>query len=106
VLHLVTTSIDARIRRAIAEKRLIEIGYKGRLRVAEPHDYGCINGVDRLLIYQLRSKGDLSRDSRGWRMMDLSKIESLTLLDTTFAGSRTQAQQSHYSWDAIYARVE
>lgn len=106
MLHLVTTSIDARIRRAIAQKRLIEITYNGRPRVAEPHDYGSINGVERLLIYQLRSKAELSRDSRGWRMLDLSKIESLTVLDDTFAGSRSLAGQDHHAWDALYARVE
>jgi hypothetical protein len=106
VLHLVTTSIDTRIRRAIAQKQLIEVSYNGRVRMAEPHDYGSHKGVDRLLVYQLRSKGELTRDSAGWRLLDVPKIESLTILDATFEGSRGEAKQSHHTWDILYARVE
>ena len=47
-------SLDARIRRAIAEKRLLEIRYKRAVRLVEPHDYGVIDGTERLLIFQLR----------------------------------------------------
>jgi hypothetical protein len=41
-------SLDARIRRAIAEKRLLEIRYTRAVRLAEPHDYGVIDGTERL----------------------------------------------------------
>ncbi|HEV8394263.1 MAG TPA: hypothetical protein VGQ37_08310 [Vicinamibacterales bacterium] len=34
---------DRQLRFAIAHKRLIEVRYDGRLRVAEPHDYGVKN---------------------------------------------------------------
>ena len=98
VLHLVTSPIGARIRQAIAQKRLIEVAYKAGRRIAEPHDYGRIAGTDRLLIFQLRP-------ARGWRMLDVPKIESLTILDGTFAGSRGNPRQGHHSWDEIYARV-
>ena len=106
MLHLVTTSLDARIRRAIAQKQLIQVGYNGRVRIAEPHDYGSLKGADRLLVYQLQSMGELTRDSRGWRLLEISKIESLTLVDTTFDGSRGQAQQGHHAWDVLYVRVQ
>jgi hypothetical protein len=107
VLHLVTTSLDARIRRAITGKLLVEITYKGRSRVAEPHDFGCINGVDRLLIYQLRSNtGTQGKESVGWRLLDVPKIEALTVLDATFNGSRGGPDQAHHAWDALYLRVE
>ena len=106
MLHLVTTSLDARIRRAIVEKRLIDVRYNGRSRIAEPHDYGHLNGVDRLLIYQLRSKAEPAREFKGWRLLDVPKIESLTILDGTFKGSRSDARQSHHVWDVIYVRVE
>ncbi len=40
--------------RAIQEKRLIEFIYKsGAVRIAEPHDYGILDGVERLLAFQL-----------------------------------------------------
>ena len=106
MLHLVTTALDARIRQAISQKRLVEVCYNGWYRVAEPHDYGKLNGVDCLLIYQLRSKADPARESKGWRLLDVPKIESMTILDGTFKGSRSDAHQSHHVWDVIYVRVE
>ena len=48
------SSLDETIRTAIAQKRLVRIRYDGRVRVAEPHDYGIRKGVERLLGYQLR----------------------------------------------------
>jgi hypothetical protein len=106
VLHLVTTPIDARIREAIAQKRLIEVRYKGRDRIIEPHDYGRLAGVDRLLIYQVESKVEAGANDVGWRLFDVPKIESLAVLDAPFSGSRAGALQSHHAWDALYARVE
>ena len=40
--------------RAIREKRLIEFTYKSSVvRIAEPHDYGIQDGIERLLTFQL-----------------------------------------------------
>ena len=96
--------LDERIRRAIAEKRLLEIRYKKAVRLAEPHDYGVIDGTERLLIFQLRGP-DSSKGAVGWRLLDLFKIESCAVTDQTFAGSRGQSHQQHYQWEMLYARV-
>jgi hypothetical protein len=108
VLHLVhpPASIEARIRLAIANKRLVEVGYKGRARVAEPHDYGKQKGIDRLLVYQLRATSSSRGDAIGWRLFEVAKIESLEVLDTLFKGSRRKAGQEHHVWDVLYARVD
>jgi hypothetical protein len=42
---------DKELRQAIAGKRLIQLSYKGKLRVVEPHDYGIYKGVPRLFVY-------------------------------------------------------
>lgn len=97
-------SLDRRIRRAIAEKRLIEIRYKNAVRLAEPHDYGVIDGMERLLIFQLRGP-DSGKGAVGWRLLDLVKLESCVVTDRTFASSRAQPHQQHYQWETIYARV-
>jgi hypothetical protein len=91
-------TIDARIRSAIQQRRLIGVTYHGRVRRAEPHDYGRINGVDRLLIFQL--------DKHVWRMWDVPEIEALIILDDSLRGSRRAAYQSHHRWDAVYLRVD
>ena len=97
-------SLDARIRRAIAGKQLLEIRYKGAARLVEPHDYGVIDGTERLLVFQLRGP-DSGKGVVSWRLLDVVKIESCVVTDQTFAGSRGQSHQQHYPWETLYARV-
>ena len=97
-------SFDECIRRAIAEKRLLELRYKRAVRLAEPHEYGVIDGTGRLLTFQLRGP-DSGKGAVGWRLLDVARIESCIVTDQTFAGSRGQSHQQHYQWDTLYARV-
>ena len=97
-------SLDERIRRAIAEKRVLEIRYKKAARLAEPHDYGVIDGIERLLVFQLHGR-DSGKGAVGWRLLDVVKIENCVATDQTFAGSRGQSHQQHYQWETLYARV-
>ena len=106
MLHYFPQPVDARIRQAIAEKKLVEIRYKHQTRVVEPHDYGVQRGVERLFVYQLRvTAGKTGKDAIGWRLLDVPKIESLVVLETTFKGSRGQSGQAHHAWDVLHARV-
>jgi hypothetical protein len=77
-------SLDERIRRAIAEKRLLEIRYKNAIRLVERHDYGVIDGTERLLIFQLNGP-DSGKGAVGWRLLDVVKIESCLVTEQTFA---------------------
>jgi hypothetical protein len=99
------TSVDQRIRFAIAQKLLLEITYKGGGRIVEPHDYGIQNGVQRLLVYQRRGPARPGQSPAGWRMFDVPKIDSLVVLDMPFSGSRGASHRHHTAWDALYARV-
>lgn len=99
-------SLDARLRFAIAHKRLIEVRYKGSPRVAEPHDYGVQKGIERLLVYQLRGPiRSPNHSATGWRLLDTSKIEACAVLADNFSGSRGQSHRNHFSWDVVHARV-
>ena len=99
-------SIDDCLRFAIAKKRLIQFHYLGARRVAEPHDYGVRNGTTKLLVYQRhRSDGAPGASIRGWRLLDVSKIDRCSVLDESFRGSRGESHQRHYTWDVLYARV-
>ena len=98
--------VDRQLRFAIAHKRLVEVKYDGRLRVAEPHDYGLKNGHPKVLVYQLRVTGGVKgAGQRGWRLFDVSKIALCAVSASTFAGSRSDASQQHFTWDEIFARV-
>ena len=98
-------TLDAQLRLAIEKKRLVQLEYAGVSRVAEPHDYGLIDAVPRLLIYQRRKAGDASKSSRGWRLLYISDVKDCVVLDDTFAGTRGDAHGHHYDWDVLYARV-
>ena len=99
-------SIDEQLRFAIANTLLIQVSYKGRDRVVEPHDYGLQKGMKRLLAYQLRGTGDArGRGVTGWRLLDVSKIDQCSVMEETFGGSRGASHEHHYVWHTVYARV-
>jgi hypothetical protein len=99
--------VDAVLKSAIAKKRLIEFRYGKHVRVLEPHDYGAHNGVKMLLAYQVSVADPRATGPKatGWRLFHVEKIESCSVLEDTFAGSRAASHQQHLSWDEVYARV-
>ena len=99
--------VPAKLRFAIAHKRLLGLEYNARLRVVEPHDFGAMNGTSKVFVYQLLVDGAAGGDlAQGWRLLDVAKIGVCKVLEETFAGSRGDAQQEHLRWDAVFARVE
>lgn len=84
--------VDEQLRFAIAHRRLIELTYYGVVRLAEPHEYGIRRNTATLLIYQLgpagRAKG---KRLPNWRLLDISKIEALKVLDDVFSGNRDES---------------
>jgi hypothetical protein len=99
-------TLDSQLRFAIANKRLIRFTCESAVRVAEPHDYGVREGAPKLLAFQ-RQKADRSDDSvRGWRWLDISKIQECIVLTAGFDGTCQAADQQHHHWDILYARVD
>jgi hypothetical protein len=96
--------VDQTLREAIASRRLIAFSLDGCERIAEPHDFGLIDGELKLFFYQV---GGASRSGRplGWRWALLSKISQLRLLDDQFAGSRPAPSGRHQRWDQLFASV-
>src|SRR5688572_26490488 len=89
---------------AIANRRLVTFTLDGRRRIAEPHDFGIIDGQARLFFYQV---GGESRSGRpiGWRWAVLDKVAGLRMLDRTFAGTRAAPSGRHVRWDVLVATV-
>jgi predicted DNA binding CopG/RHH family protein len=85
-------TVEDQLRSAIVHRRLIKVTYHGKTRVAEPHVYGLRKGTATLMIYQVKTKGaGRGKSSRGWSLLDVSKIEALTILDETFSGDRSES---------------
>lgn len=97
-------SLDQQIRFAIEHKRLVEVTYNGKGRLAEPHDYGVQNGIERLLVYQ-RGSSPVGRRETHWRLLSIPEIERLVVSVDTFPGSRGRDHSDHKTWDVVYARV-
>jgi hypothetical protein len=96
-------SIDALLRRAIAEKRLISFRYKGKARVVEPHDYGIHNGEVKLFAYQVG--GASSQKLPNWRWSLVADMSEVELLEQRFAGGRGASSGKHHTWQTVFARV-
>jgi hypothetical protein len=99
-------TLDEQLRFAIANKRLVQITYHGCSRTGEPHDYGRQHGTSRLLFYQLQEAGGgRRREAKGWRLLEVSKIEECLVLQGTFRGSRGESHRQHLGWEELFARV-
>jgi hypothetical protein len=94
---------DTPLRFAIANKRLIRFIYNSKPRIAEPHDYGLKGASPKLLVFQV--SGESTSFTRGWKLLDVAKIEDLVVLDRPFRGSRTKTDQHHMQWDEVFVRV-
>ena len=89
---------------AINNKQLIEFEYKQCGRIAEPHDYGMIDGVKKLLAYQIEGESQNGR-LPDWRWAEVDHITRLRILDNKFAGARAAPSGKHIVWDCRFASV-
>jgi hypothetical protein len=99
-------ALDSQLRFAIANKRLIRFTYESATRIAEPHDYGVRDGAAKLLAFQREKAGRKDHNVRGWRWLDISKVEECIVLDNSFKGRRQTSGRQHHHWDVLYARVD
>ena len=96
--------VDALLRAAIEGKRLIQLIYKEKPRIIEPHDYGVHSGSVKLLTYQVG--GASSGKLPNWRWMEVNAISDIHLLNRTFPGGRPNTSGKHHGWDQLFLRVE
>lgn len=90
--------------KAIEEKRLIQLRYKDRERIVEPHDYGIQNGLVKLLSYQVA--GSSSGKLPSWRLMEQHFMSEIKVLDQRFKGGRPTESGKHHKWDKLFIRVK
>lgn len=99
----VKEDVDALLRTAIAQKRVIQLLYQDKLRIVEPHDYGIHNGSVKLLAFQIGGKS--SGRLPNWRWMEVDSIAEIRPLEQTFPGGRAIPSGKHHQWDQLFARV-
>src|SRR3954471_2959994 len=94
---------DRCIRRAIFERRMLAFEYDGKPRLVEPHDYGRMKDLDRVLCYQVGGESN-SGKLPAWRLFEVSRMVNLKLSDQRFPGPRDDDKR-HHDWQVVYARV-
>jgi hypothetical protein len=97
-------SIDDLLRVAIAQQRQIRFWYGGKERIAEPHDYGVHKGKARLLAYQVGGRST-SGPLPAWRLVDVSGMTQLEILEKTFPGNRPAPSGRRHTWERLFIRV-
>jgi hypothetical protein len=103
-IHPFPGTVDALLRTAIRERRIVTFTLRGLTRRAEPHDYGVIQGATKLFFYQVGGQSGSGRPL-GWRWALVPEIANLTLLDDRFRGARDAASGHHVQWDRLFASV-
>jgi hypothetical protein len=98
------TPLHGPICAAINNRHQISFMYQGKLRIAEPHDYGIQNERERLLTYQVGGRSSSGR-LPDWRWFDVAKISDFEVLQQTFPGNRVAPSGNHRQWDVLFARV-
>jgi hypothetical protein len=101
-----TTSIwHGQLCEAIQQRRLVRFVYDGRLRVAEPHEYGLTDG-GKLTLFFWQVAGETSPGRPlGWRKARVSGVTKLELLDRRFPGPRPTPSGQHIDWEVLFASV-
>lgn len=97
-------STDELIRIAITQQRQIRFWYGGKERIAEPHDYGVQKGKARLLTYQVGGQST-SGPLPAWRLVDISGMTKLEILEKTFPGNRPAPSGRRHTWESLFIRV-
>lgn len=93
-----------KIKEAIKNMQLIEFNYDGGKRTVEPHCYGqSTKGNDVIRAFQVG--GYSSSGKMSWKLYDLSKASSLTLLEEKFDSPRTGYKRGDSAMDIIYAQL-
>jgi len=80
--------VNQTIIQAIREKRVLEIGYHGFMRIIEPHAYGRNKRGEFILrCYQIGG-GSVSGSPVDWKLLLQGEMRSITMTPAGFAGPR------------------
>jgi hypothetical protein len=97
-------NMRATIKESIENMQLIEFYYDGGRRTVEPHCYGqSSKGNDVIRAFQVG--GYSSSGKMAWKLYDLSKVSSLTLLDEKFDSPRTGYRRGDSAMSIIYTQL-
>ena len=79
--------MDPLICEAIHFKHYLAFDYDGLPREIEPHAHG-ISSTGKEVVRGFQTAGKSSSGALGWRLWDVAKMESFSVSESTFVGTR------------------
>jgi hypothetical protein len=97
--------MDLRICDAIANRRLLMLGYKGVLRVVEPHLYGLTTTGREALSAWMRPGWSRVDPEGGWRLFHTDDFRELQALPERFDGARAGFNPADAHFVEVFCHV-
>jgi hypothetical protein len=97
--------VDLRICHAIGERSLLMFGYRGTVRVVEPHLYGRNTAGHDALSAWMRPGWSRTDPEGGWRMFLAADLEAVSVLPDGFAGPRPEYNPADPHFVEVYCQL-
>lgn len=88
---------------AIQNQLTIKVNYDGGDRIIEPHCYGLAR-TSNVLLRAYQTSGYSSTRKLGWKLLDISKIRSVEVLDQNF-NVRFDYKRNDKAMMRIYSQI-
>ena len=103
--HADPPGIDLRVCHAIANRALLMFGYRGVVRVVEPHLYGRNTAGHDALSAWMRPGWSRTDPDGGWRMFLVEDLASLSILPEQFEAPRPDYNAADPHFEAVYCQL-
>jgi hypothetical protein len=97
--------MDPTICTAVARRQLLMFGYKGTVRVVEPHLYGRLTDGREALSAWMRPGWSRTSPDGGWRLFHADALERVQALPELFAGARPDFNPGDPHFPEVYCRL-
>ena len=97
--------MDLRVCHAIATRALLMFGYRGTVRVVEPHLYGRNTAGHDALSAWMRPGWSRTDPEGGWRMFLAEDLASLSILPEHFEAPRPDYNAADPHFEAVYCQL-
>ena len=97
--------MDLRLCRAIARRELLMFGYRGTVRVAEPHLYGRTTAGHDAISMWMRPGWSRTDPDGGWRLFYEHDLVDVQVLPERFDGPRPDFNPGDAHFEQVYCAV-
>ncbi len=97
--------MDPTICTAVARRQLLMFGYKGTVRVVEPHLYGRLADGREALSAWMRPGWSRTDPAGGWRLFHADALERVQTLPELFGAARPDFNPDDPHFAEVYCRA-